>query len=321
MTHKTLYLGLYLGLVFLSSVHAQSEAFPIDDSHSYIGFKARFGGLVDVQGRFKNYYGVFFYDENDLNKLSVTAFIETASIETGADMRDDHLKSEDFFDGKKFPYLSFSSTSVENKNGQFLLHGSLTMKGVAKTVSIPFQRLHGIREDPWENRRISFSGQLTLKRSDFGIGTSGFWGDGISDEITIDLNISARIFNKDKIGLLQEGLGKFLYDLIEEKGVDAAIQRIQTLQTEGQEAFKKASFLNWLAEKCLQYHKISEAAKIYELNVRFFPEEHQTHSGLAYARFLNRQPDKAKSAAEKALAINDKDAMALELLKCLAGKK
>lgn len=103
--------GLAGVLFFIWSVCAlaQPKAYPIDSWHSKIGFSVKFGGLIDVEGRFTGFRGTIVYDEQNPADLSASVFIDPASVDTGVGPRDRHLRSEDFFGVEQYPRIIFSS--------------------------------------------------------------------------------------------------------------------------------------------------------------------------------------------------------------------
>ncbi|HFE65562.1 MAG TPA: polyisoprenoid-binding protein, partial [Caldithrix sp.] len=79
------------------------------------------------------------FDENNLDASSLTATIQVASINTGNEKRDTHLRSPDFFDARKYPVITFVSNKIEKAADGYLAHGPLTMKGITREITIPFK--------------------------------------------------------------------------------------------------------------------------------------------------------------------------------------
>ena len=297
-----------------SSVVAQIQAFSIDASHSKVGFTASLGGLVNVDGTFPDFKGTILYNEQDMSTFSVTAVIDVATIHTGEEHRDNHLQQAEFFDAEHHPNIVFRSTGIKKSGKNWLLSGVLNMKGTEKKIEFPLQKIHGLKLDPWENPRITFTGALALKRSDFGIGANDFWGNSISDEIHIQLTISGRIFNTDMVSVFETGApGKLLYDLTVEKGPEAALEKIEEMKKAGAEFLKKSSSLDWLGRRLIQYKMPEKALKILALNAELFPKEARVHSYLAYAYFLVKNSTQMNAAVKTALQLDKSDTLALEL--------
>ena len=114
---------------------AEVITFHADKTHSNVGFKVRHLGISNVRGAFGEYDATVQFDPEDLGTLSVEATIQTSSIDTGNERRDDHLRSDDFFNAETFPELRFESKEVRNIDGsEFELVGDLTIRDVTKEV-------------------------------------------------------------------------------------------------------------------------------------------------------------------------------------------
>src|SRR5262249_12086095 len=136
-----------------------------------------------IPGRFNQLSGDFSIDPDDPNKCSFTMNINTESVDTNNPKRDAHLRSPDFFNAKQFPVISFKSTGVKAVANGYEVTGDLTMHGVTKPISVV---LTGGRkaEFPPGVPRTGFSTDLTLKRSDFGVGAEKFAG-ALGDDVSI----------------------------------------------------------------------------------------------------------------------------------------
>lgn len=172
--------------------------FRIDRNHSTIGFCAPIMGLAKVTGKFTDFTVTIAFDEADVTRSSVTAVIKTASIDTGVDDRDKHLRSADFFDAEKHPEIMFHSTRIEKRGDAFVAHGDFSMRGVTRTIAMPF-RITGrhLSDDPKEPGRkllvMGFSAAFKLNRRDYGVNwqhnaVAGF----VADEIEIEINLLTR---------------------------------------------------------------------------------------------------------------------------------
>ena len=144
-------------------------------------------------GRFKDFKGTVQYNDQDPTRSTVEFSAKIDSIDTGVAQRDAHLKTADFFDAEKFPTMTFKSTHVEKKGKGYLLHGDLTIKGVTKSISLPFT-MTGAVKDTWGGTRFGISAATTIDRRDFGI----TWGNGlplggldVANEVSIELQAEA----------------------------------------------------------------------------------------------------------------------------------
>ncbi|MBK8871092.1 MAG: polyisoprenoid-binding protein [Elusimicrobia bacterium] len=182
---KKLVLSL-LGLVWAGGAVA-ADTYTLDAAHSTVGFSVRHLGVSNVKGTFPSVSGTLKLDEENIAKSSVDITIEATAIDTNNAKRDDHLRNEDFFDVAKFPVITFKSKGVSKSGPGYLLVGNLTMKGVTKTVSIPFT-LSGPKEHPMMPVYVvGGEGSLVINRRDFNI-TYGM--DAlVSDAVSIDLQV------------------------------------------------------------------------------------------------------------------------------------
>lgn len=169
----------------------ENGKFDIDSMHSKVGFEIPHLVISTVEGSFKTYSGTIEIDPT-FTKSQVNAEVEIASMDTGVGKRDDHLKSADFFDQKKFPKMTFKSTSIEGTPESFKLKGDLTLHGEKKAVVFEGKFL-GAVTDGYGNRKTAFKASAKIKRQDFGLKWSSVVEAGpvVGDEVTINLNIQA----------------------------------------------------------------------------------------------------------------------------------
>ena len=168
--------------------------YALDISHTRLGFVARHAMVTKVRGSFMAFEGSAHLDAQNPAASTASLTIEVASITTGNDQRDGHLRTNDFFDAPTFPTITFTSTSVEVLGKEeFRLNGDITIKGVTKPISIDFEYT-GTARDPFGNLRAGFDGKAQLTRSDFGITYNAALETGgvlVSDKITLEFDISA----------------------------------------------------------------------------------------------------------------------------------
>jgi polyisoprenoid-binding protein YceI len=126
-------------------------------------------GISNVKGTFPKVSGTLLLDEKNMAKSSVDITIDAASVNTNNEKRDAHLQSPDFFDVAKFPTVTFKSKTVAKTAQGYSVVGDLTMKGVTKTVSIPFT-LVGPKEHPMMPvYMVGVEGSLMVNRRDYNI--------------------------------------------------------------------------------------------------------------------------------------------------------
>lgn len=142
--------------------------YEIDPTHSSIDFVVRHLVAAKVRGGFQSFGGTVTIGETP-EQSSVTVDIDVASIDTGVEDRDNHLRSADFFDVENQPTAAFSSTSVTAKgNGDYAVTGDLTIAGVTHSVDLDLE-FAGTVVDPWGNNRVVFSAATEVNREDFGL--------------------------------------------------------------------------------------------------------------------------------------------------------
>ena len=168
--------------------------YQLDVAHSRLGFVARHAMVTKVRGSFKEFEGHAHLDAADPAKSSAELTINVASIDTGQEQRDAHLRNSDFFDADNYPTMTFTSTSAEQVNDDtYRLTGDLTIKDTTKPISIDFE-FTGSAKDPYGNLRAGFEGQAAINRKDWGLNwnaaleTGGFL---VSDKVVLEFDVSA----------------------------------------------------------------------------------------------------------------------------------
>lgn len=158
--------------MFLASI---ASAQSIDTQNSKVSFEVGNMKINKVQGTFQGMTGEVFFDSADLSTAHFEVCIDAASVNTGNEKRDDHLRDEDFFDVKKFPTICIRANSIVEKSEGFLLAGELTMHGVTKNIEIPFTFVSNTFQGTFEVSRFDYS---------IGEGTSKFM---VSENVEISI--------------------------------------------------------------------------------------------------------------------------------------
>lgn len=174
---------------------AEVADWAIDGSHSRVGFSVSHMVVSSVSGRFKQFSGKVELDDANLTKSQVDISVKTESVDTDDAKRDEHLRSPDFFDAKKFPTLDFKSTKITKVGGKkYKLAGDLTIHGVTKPVVLDAEVSDAVK-NPWGKlvRSVKLSGKV--KRGDFGLKwnkaleTGGVLvGDDVSLDVQVEIN-------------------------------------------------------------------------------------------------------------------------------------
>ena len=167
-----------------------ADALKIDRAHSHVNFEIRH--LVSsVTGSFKDFGGTIQFDKAAPAQSSVDFSIKTASIDTGAEGRDKHLQSPDFFDAEKNPEITFKSKKIAKKSGDtYDVTGDFTMHGVTKEITIPVSYLGSVKGQRGET--FGFKTNFTVNRKDYGVAwnrelEAGTWLLGDDVEVRISL--------------------------------------------------------------------------------------------------------------------------------------
>jgi polyisoprenoid-binding protein YceI len=173
---------------------ALTGTYELDPTHTRLAFAVKHAMVSTVHGQFGIFDGELVLDGENPANSKVKVNIDVASISTGTDQRDDHLRSADFFELEKYPSITFVSTQIRHEGGEdFVLVGDLTIRDVTKSVEIPVE-LQGTATDPYGVQKIGFEGSTTISRKDFGL-TYNFaletGGIMIGDKIKISLDVEA----------------------------------------------------------------------------------------------------------------------------------
>lgn len=173
-------IGSMLTLFLSSTLHAQHLA-PVD-SASEVTFKIKNLGF-NTTGSFSGLAGVIQFNPDNPDGCSFDVHINASTVNTGVDLRDNHLRGEDYFDVKNYPQIKFVSVKVTGtkKNGTLFVSGKLTIKGITKDIAFPFTA------QPVPDGYL-FTGEFKMNRRDFKIGG----GSTISDNLTVFLKVVAR---------------------------------------------------------------------------------------------------------------------------------
>lgn len=171
----------------------QAQVYSLDPSHSTVEFTVRHLMISKVRGRFAAFQGSIELAPGSDVPQRINVSIETNSIDTREEQRDNHLRSADFFDAEKYPNMAFESTRIEGNADDFRVTGNLTLHGVTKEVTLKGE-FEGRASDPWGGRRVGYTAQTTINRKDFGLSWNQALETGgvmVSDEVRIELNVQA----------------------------------------------------------------------------------------------------------------------------------
>ncbi len=180
------------------TTHSEPEAgtrnvWQFDPNHTLVEFVGKHMLITTVRGRFKNVRGTLIFDETNPSNSSVEVDIDAASLYSGVDYRDNHLKSGDFLEVEKYPTITFKSTRVEPEGSDHArVIGNLTIRDVTREVVLDTE-LTGRAKNPMGQEVVAFDAKTSINRKDFGLNwnlalETGGWlvGDIVKIEIAAE---------------------------------------------------------------------------------------------------------------------------------------
>ena len=175
------------------SSSAQDETFNIDGNHSVLAFSVTIaGGFSEVEGSFDDFSGSAVVESGTYELKEANLEIQTTSINTGNDYRDNHLRTDDFFDAENYPTITFKSVNITQNGQDVSIEGDFTMHGITKRITIPFKRSHPqpmvwIFGEP----NIIYEGTTTISREAYKIKATTRWNSIV--EATGDMAMSDKV--------------------------------------------------------------------------------------------------------------------------------
>jgi polyisoprenoid-binding protein YceI len=166
-------------------------AYNIDPSHSNVGFEVKHMGIATVRGTFRKFQGTVDAT-GDAPRLEGT--VEVASIDTGDENRDGHLKAPDFFDAEQYAQISFHSTTTDaTPDGTIQLSGEITIKGVTRPIELTGTIAEN-GQDPWGNERIGLEVEGKIDRREFDLKWNQTLPNGnllVANDVKLLVSVSA----------------------------------------------------------------------------------------------------------------------------------
>jgi polyisoprenoid-binding protein YceI len=190
MKKHTLNITFLASLICFAGARAE-DTYTVDPVHSYVGFSISHMVINNVKGKFKDFSGAVVVDGSALKEAHGS--IQTKSVDTSNQGRDQHLRSPDFFDAEKFPEMTFKSKRVDVAGGKSTLVGDFTMHGVTKEVSLA-AKLSGPIKDPQGKMRVGLKATGELSRKDFGMTFNKTMETGgliVGDSVELEINAEA----------------------------------------------------------------------------------------------------------------------------------
>ncbi|MBV8370219.1 MAG: YceI family protein [Candidatus Eremiobacteraeota bacterium] len=291
-----------------------------DTDHSGIEFRVGFMGVSSVHGDFERWEGTMMYDPVRFERTTVTVAILAESVNTGVPARDRDLRSDHFFDAKKFPYIVFVSTGIVPHGQSYTMSGNLTMHGVTKAVALDVTPLHPLVRDAWRNERIGFTGKTSLNRKDFGIEGIAFWNNefdpgrrAIADRVDVELTVEAELANMGNRSTPQVDA---LMKQIDSGGVAPALAGVPK-DAPADEVRTEKQTLAMVGAKLFQNGQFADALAVYRASSGLDPSDATALAALGEAELLTGDRKRAVADFKRALAADPTNTAALEYLRHL----
>lgn len=323
--HRILFISLLLAArSAVTSDFSVSEMYPIDVGHSYIGFSIKYMGFAKVRGRFTDFSGTFRFVEKDITKSSATIIIKAKSISTDLEMRDNDLRSSNWFDVEKYPAIKFQTKRII-KNGNIAeAIGDLTIKDITKEVKLRMDSCSGLQKDARADHQVVFTGGTTINRKDYGVAGEK-WSDvkegimAVDSEVEIELSILGKQIQvsnlRNWVNDPETPSGK-IYKRVTETDVEGGIQEFVSLQT-ANDPNVDAETLRPVGLMLLKEGRVEDAIRIYQENARVFPRDAKTYDLLAAAYSVKGEISNTVKYYKLALEKDPVDANAIECLRQL----
>lgn len=176
----------------ISNAQEEKVTWTVDKAHSKVGFTVTHLVISEVEGSFGVYEGEIQSEGTDFENAAISFAVDVQSIDTDNSMRDDHLKSDDFFNAESYPTMNFTSTSFTKvSDKKYELKGILTIRDVAREIT--FEVKHGgIAQDGYGNTKAGFKATGVINRFDYGLRWNAMTEAGglvVENEVAIELNL------------------------------------------------------------------------------------------------------------------------------------
>ena len=279
--------------------------YTVDYGHTIVEFSIKFA-ISRIKGRFTAGKGTIVYDEADPVNSSITIIFESKSLDTGWGNRDRHLRTSDFFDVEKYPTIEFQSRRLARTNKGWIAEGDLTMHGVTRRITMPFEFLQQPTRSPEERWMVmNLGGNTRLARADFGItggSTYNTWFDKAKAATmgdSVDISFEVQGYSADAASQRSPGVEAAL-DRIRTSGVQSQIDRLTELKKTKTEQEFAAYFrgteltIRGLIGMC----RLPDAVALSKAMSELFPGLHSAH--LISGFVLGLTSDTRGAAAEYA---------------------
>jgi polyisoprenoid-binding protein YceI len=298
-----------------------SQFYPVDRGHSFVEFSIKYMGYAKMKGRFADFSGMVRYDESRPENTSVTLVIKTESIDTDSDFRDNDLRSDNWFDAKQFPTITFKSKSVTKLGDVYKMAGELTIKGTTKEVVINLDPPSGVLKDARQDHQVIFTGSTSLDRTQYGVEGKNWSAvkEGITavgNDVVIDFSIlgkQVKIANfANRVKNVEAPTGK-IYKAIKDQGIQSGVDTFKNLKLADDKLDR--GVLSTVGYMLVLEGNPTDAIRLYELNKESFPDTPDVYYDLGEAYGISGDLRKSKGFFEEALKKNPSYAWASEMLR------
>jgi polyisoprenoid-binding protein YceI len=281
--------------------------YTVDYGHTIVEFSIKFA-FSRVKGRFTAGKGAILYDESNPSNSSITMVFESKSIDTGWGNRDRHLRTSDFFDVEKYPTIEFQSRRLVQTRGGWTAEGDLTMRGVTRRITMPFEFLQPPVRNPTERWMVmNLGGTIRLARADFGItggSTYNSWFDNAKAATmgdSVDVSFEVEGYSPDAATQRPPAIEGWI-DSIKTKGVQWQIARLTGLKsTKSADEFARYyRGTDLLVRALIGSCRLPDAVALANSMTGLFPASHGAR--LINGFVLDVSGDKSASAGEYAKA-------------------
>ena len=316
LSHSPLVPSLLLAAALAAPAPAQAAEpvrYEADAAHSQLSFTAKYMGVVDVQGRFREFRGTLMYVPDEPARSTVSVVIAAGSLDTGNKTRDKDLRGPDFFDAARYPVLRFSSTRTEVRGAGFAMTGDLTIRNVTKRVTLEVERVHPETKDAMGATRIGFVGRTQVNRRDFGVVGSKFWNNefapgrfAIADSVRLELVFEAMVEDLARRTLDPGRKRPFVDSLVavaKARGAKSAAHALRDARASGTYDLS-ANALLLAAGRLLQANGAGSAVEILVQAAEMYPKSAEVAALLAEAHLAAGQRDAALQAGRRALTLD-----------------
>lgn len=186
-------LKIFSTIFLLIGMSLSASPYALDNSHSSVGFSVKHLMITNVKGGFSDFSGDIDFDGKTKSFKMFNGVIKTASVDTGIVKRDNHLRSDDFFDTKNHPLITFVMKTYKADGDDGMMIGDLTLRGITKEVKMEVEDL-GTIKDFQGNNRVGFTLKGKINRGDFGLTWNKaleFGGFAVGEKVKITVEIEA----------------------------------------------------------------------------------------------------------------------------------